>query len=127
VAAELRHRPARPATTGRRLLHWLRRYRLFLAGGIAAAAAASALDGVTLVFLIPLFRALFGTAGAFETGASGLEGLIDRVLAPVLSGATPGEVTIRLVALLWAALILKNVLAYLAGSSGPGAGRSSPG
>ena len=115
MAAEIRHRPARPATTGRRLLGWLRPYRLVFVAGLAAAATASALDGVTLVFLIPLFRALFGTAGAFTSGASGLEGLIDRVLAPVLSGATPAEVTIRLVALLWAALILKNLLAYLAG------------
>jgi len=115
VAAELKHRPARPVSTGRRLLGWLAPYRLALAAGITAAALASALDGLTLLFLIPLFRALFGTAGVLETGASSLESLIDRWLGPVIAGVDPGMVTVRLVALLWAALILKNALAYLAG------------
>ena len=115
MAADPRGRPGRPASTGRRLLGWLAPYRLVLAAGIAAAATASALDGVTLLFLIPLFRALFGTAGVLEPGASGLEGLIDRLLGPFIAGVDPGTATIRLVALLWAALILKNALAYLAG------------
>jgi subfamily B ATP-binding cassette protein MsbA len=73
------------------------------------------LDGATLLFLIPLLRHLFGSAGGLAAGTAGLEAAIDRLLAPVLSGASPAGVTVRLVALLWAALLAKNGLAYLSG------------
>lgn len=98
-----------------RLVGWLRPYRLSLGGSLAATTVASVLDGATLLFLIPLFRHLFGSAGGLATGATGLEAAIDRVLAPMLAGASPLGVTVRLVALLWATLLAKNGLAYLAG------------
>ncbi len=102
-------------STTRRLGGWLRPYRLSLGASIAATTVASVLDGATLLFLIPLFRHLFGSAGGLSTGATGLEAAIDRVLAPLLAGASPAGVTLRLVALLWATLLAKNGLAYLAG------------
>jgi subfamily B ATP-binding cassette protein MsbA len=98
-----------------RLLAWLRPYRPSLGLGILATTAASVLDGVTLLFLIPLLRHLFGSAGGLSAGPTSLEVLIDRMLAPALAGASPAGVTVRLVALLWAALLAKNGLAYLAG------------
>ena len=98
-----------------RLVGWLRPYRLSLGLGILATTAASVLDGVTLLFLIPLLRHLFGSAGGLATGSTRLEALIDHLLAPALAGATPAGVTVRLVVLLWVALLAKNGLAYLAG------------
>jgi subfamily B ATP-binding cassette protein MsbA len=99
----------------RRLVGWLRPYRLSLGFGILATTVASVLDGITLLFLIPLLRHLFGTAGGLDTGATGLEQRLDDWLAPLLAGASPAMVTVRLVLLLWAALLAKNGLAYLAG------------
>ena len=99
----------------RRLVGWLRPYRLPLGLGIVATTVASMLDGITLLFLIPLLRHLFGSAGGLSSGPTGLENQIDQLLAPLLAGASPAMVTVRLVVLLWAALLAKNGLAYLAG------------
>ncbi|HEY7683553.1 MAG TPA: ABC transporter ATP-binding protein [Gemmatimonadales bacterium] len=99
----------------RRLAGWLTPYRLPMVLGLGATTIASVLDGATLLFLIPLLRHLFGSAGQLAAGTAGLESLMDRLLAPVLAGASPAGVTVRLVALLWAALLAKNGLAYLAG------------
>ncbi|HWA56753.1 MAG TPA: ABC transporter ATP-binding protein [Gemmatimonadales bacterium] len=104
---------AAAGATGRRLLAWLRPYRWTLAGGIAATSIASVLDGVTLLFLIPLLRHLFGSSGGLSAGDGGLEAAVDRVLSPVLAG-DPATVTVRLVLLLWATLLVKNLLAWIA-------------
>ncbi len=104
-----------------RLLGWLRPYRLSLGIGLLSTTAASVLDGATLLFLIPLLRHLFGTAGHLGADGTGLETIVDRWLAPLLAGASPAGVTIRLVALLWASLLGKNALAYLAGQLSVGA------
>ncbi|MDX2120327.1 MAG: ABC transporter ATP-binding protein [Gemmatimonadota bacterium] len=101
-----------PSGTARRLLPWLRPYRGRLLLGVAATTVASVLDGATLLFLIPLLRHLFGSAGGLS-GGTGLERLVDDLLAPLLAGASAGGVTVRLVALLWATLLCKNALAYL--------------
>jgi len=98
----------------RRLFPWLRPYRVTLGLGMLATAVASLLDGISLVLLIPLFRHLFGTTTGLVAGMSGLETMVDRALAPVLAGATPVGVTMRLVLALWAALLGKNLLTYLA-------------
>ncbi|MEO8140487.1 MAG: ABC transporter ATP-binding protein [Gemmatimonadota bacterium] len=98
-----------------RLLGWLRPYRLMLGLGLVATTVASVLDGATLLLLIPLLRHLFGTAGTLGAGSTGLETFVDRVLAPLLAGASPAGVTVRLVALLWSALLGKNALSYLSG------------
>ena len=98
-----------------RLLRWLRPYRLMLGLGLIATTVASVLDGATLLLLIPLLRHLFGTAGALGAASTGLETVVDRVLAPLLAGASPAGVTVRLVALLWSALLGKNALSYLSG------------
>jgi subfamily B ATP-binding cassette protein MsbA len=99
--------------TGRRLLGWLTPYRWTLAGGIVATSVASVLDGVTLLFLIPLLRHLFGSAGGLATGDTRLEHTVDRLLHPFL-GDDPAGITVRLVLLLWCTLLLKNLLAWVA-------------
>ncbi|MEO8635340.1 MAG: ABC transporter ATP-binding protein [Gemmatimonadales bacterium] len=107
--------PSASLGTGRRLIGWLRPYQLLLLAGLLATTIASVLDGVTLLLLIPLFRHLFGGTGGLMPGSTGLEPLVDQLLAPLLVGATPAGVTLRIVALLWGALLVKNGLAYLAG------------
>ncbi|MBK9692553.1 MAG: ABC transporter ATP-binding protein [Gemmatimonadetes bacterium] len=102
----------RPAA--RRLGGWLWPYRGRLLFGIGATTLASVLDGATLLFLIPLLRHLFGSAGALAA-PGGLERLVDQLLGPLLGGLTPAGITVRLVALLWGTLLLKNGLAYFAG------------
>jgi ATP-binding cassette, subfamily B, bacterial MsbA len=109
---------AESAAQRRSTARWLLRrcvpYRGFLFFGIAATAIASVLDGITLLLLIPLLRHLFGSAGSLSAGGTSLEQWVDGALAPLLTGATPAGVTVRLVLLLWAALLLKNFLSYLA-------------
>jgi subfamily B ATP-binding cassette protein MsbA len=114
-AARRRGGPVRPqwSLLGQ-LGRWLAPYRLTLGLGIVATTVASVLDGLTLLFLIPLLRHLFGSAGTLAGGPPGLEGLVDQVLAPVLRGASPAGVTVRLVAMLWGALLVKNALSYAA-------------
>ncbi len=104
----------RPVGTALRLLRWLGPYRTRVLLGIGATTVASVLDGATLLFLIPLLRHLFGSAGGLAT-PGGLERLVDQLLAPLLAGHSGSAITVRLVAGLWAALLLKNLLAYLAG------------
>lgn len=101
-------------STARWLIGRCAPYRGYLLLGIAATAVASILDGITLLLLIPLLRHLFGSAGGLTVGGSDLERIVDAVLSPILSGATGAGVTVRLVVLLWAALVLKNILSYLA-------------
>jgi ATP-binding cassette, subfamily B, bacterial MsbA len=114
VAAERRGREVTTSRIGWRLLAWLRPYRWTLSAGIVATSVASVLDGVTLLLLIPLLRHLFGSAGGLAVGGTGLEQLVDRMLAPILSGGSPAGVTVRLVLLLWVVLLMKNLLAWVA-------------
>ncbi len=106
-------RPARRGST-RRLLGYLRPYRLRFSLGLVTTTLASLLDGVTLVILIPLLQQIFGSAPP-PGGGTQLEALVARVLSPLLSGVSPTAATVRLVLLLLVALLLKNVLAYVSG------------
>ena len=63
---------------------------LFLLG-LAATLLASLLDGVTIVILVPLLKALFGTAGALAGQGTMLERGADRLLGPLVAGLTPRE------------------------------------
>src|SRR4051812_48003957 len=97
-----------------RLLRLGEPYRGLLTVGLITTFLASVLDGFTLVILIPLLKHLFGTAGALRTGSTRLEAFMDRMVEPLVAGATPGQAAARLVVLLVAGLLLKNVLSYAA-------------
>ena len=86
---------------------------LFLLG-LAATLLASLLDGATVVILVPLLKALFGTAGALAGQGTMLERGTDRILGPLVAGLSSGEVAGRLVLLLLSALIVKNLMQYAA-------------
>ncbi len=86
---------------------------LFLLG-LAATLLASLLDGVTVVILVPLLKALFGTAGALAGQGTMLEQGTDRVLGPLVAGLSSRQVAARLVLVLMSALVVKNLLQYAA-------------
>jgi subfamily B ATP-binding cassette protein MsbA len=98
-----------------RLLQLVRPYRGLLALALVTTFIASLLDGFTLVVLIPLLKHLFGTAGQLRPSSSRLEELMDRVVEPLVAGMTPGQAAGRLVILLAAGLLLKNVMSYASG------------
>ncbi len=98
--------------TGLRLLRTVRPYRGLLALGLATTFLASLLDGVVLVLLVPLLKHLFGTAGELRSGSTQLEGLMHRIVEPLVGGLTPGAAAGRLVILLALGLLLKNLLSY---------------
>ena len=106
------HSPRRGST--RRLLGYLRPYRLRFSLGLVTTALASLLDGVTLVILIPLLQQIFASAPP-AGGGTKLETLVANVLSPLLTGVSPTAATVRLVLLLLVALVLKNALAYVSG------------
>ena len=95
-----------------RLLRLIVPYRGLLALGLVTTLLASVLDGFTLVLLVPLLKHLFGTAGELRSGSTQLEGLVDRLVEPLIAGLTPGQAAARLVVLLVAGLILKNAFSY---------------
>jgi ATP-binding cassette, subfamily B, bacterial MsbA len=95
-----------------RLLRLIIPYRGLLVLGLTTTLLASLLDGFTLVLLVPLLKHLFGTAGELRTGSTQLEGLVDRIVEPLVSGLAPGQAAARLVVLLVAGLVLKNAFSY---------------
>ncbi len=86
---------------------------LFLLG-LGATLLASLLDGVTVVILVPLLKALFGTAGALAGQGTTLERGTDRILGPLVAGLTSREAAARLVLVLLSALVIKNLMQYAA-------------
>ena len=95
-----------------RLLRLITPYRGLLGLGLITTLFASLLDGFTLVILIPLLKHLFGTTGALHTGSTRLEAFTDRLVAPLVAGATSTQAAGRLVVLLAVGLLLKNALSY---------------
>jgi ATP-binding cassette, subfamily B, bacterial MsbA len=95
-----------------RLLALIKPYRGLLSIGLLTTFLASLLDGFTLVILIPLLKHLFGTTGGLRTGSTRLEALVDRMVEPLVAGATPAQAAGRLVVLLAIGLLLKNALSY---------------
>jgi subfamily B ATP-binding cassette protein MsbA len=98
--------------TAWRLLGAARPYWGIFLLGVGATLVASVLDTVTLVILVPLLKALFGTAGALAGQGTRLEQITDGLLGPIVAGLSPREVAGRLVLVLLLALILKNLMQY---------------
>jgi len=96
-----------------RLLRQVRPYRPQFILAMITSALASLLDGITVVVLIPLLRVLFGTTG--QLGASGSEALTrftDWLLGPLIAGVPTNVAVTRLLGVLVAGLILRNLMAY---------------
>jgi ABC-type multidrug transport system fused ATPase/permease subunit len=90
----------------------VRPYRGLLALGLCTTFLASLLDGLVLVVLIPLLKHLFGTAGELRAGSTQLEGVMHRLVEPLVAGLSPGAAAARLVVVLVLGLLFKNLLSY---------------
>jgi subfamily B ATP-binding cassette protein MsbA len=101
-------------TTARRLLDAARPYSGLFVLGLAATLVASLLDGITVVVMVPLLKALFGTAGALGAQATQLEQIADRIFRPLTDGLSPRAAAGRLVLVMLAGLLLKNLMQFTA-------------
>ncbi|MFZ5625322.1 MAG: ABC transporter ATP-binding protein [Gemmatimonadota bacterium] len=98
--------------TSLRLLGDLRPYRGRATLALLTMVISSALDGLTIVLLIPLLKTLFGTAGLLEGQATQLERVTSAVLGPLLAGTTRPEAAARIVGALLLGLVIKNAMGY---------------
>ena len=85
-----------------------------MAGALICSFTASALDGITIVLLVPLLKHLFGTTGAMREGATPLERWLTDTFAPLLDGTTPGQAVARMAVVLGVGLLFKNLADYAA-------------
>ncbi|MEE8267467.1 MAG: ABC transporter ATP-binding protein [Gemmatimonadales bacterium] len=101
--------------SARKLFGLLKPFRAQMGLSVLASFLASLLDVFTLVLLIPLLRTLFGTAGALDAATpTRLESFVDWVSAPLVAGVTPAMAAVRILVLFFLAVVLKNVLTYVA-------------
>src|ERR1051326_894069 len=75
--------------TAWRLLEAARPYAGRFCLGLLATLFASLLYGVTIVVLVPLLKALFGTAGALPSPGTALERVTALVRGPLIAGLPP--------------------------------------
>src|SRR5437667_10996236 len=100
-----------------RLFLLLRPYALLFVANLVATFVASVMDGATFVLLIPFLRTLFGHDPLPVAGGSAVERMLAVVVGPLLAAGSPGTALRNVVLVLVGAMVLKNVLAYLAAVS----------
>src|SRR5205809_1035172 len=100
-----------------RLFLLLRPYALLFVANLVATFVASVMDGATFVLLIPFLRTLFGHDPLNVAGGSAVERLLAVVVGPWFAAGSPGAALRNVVLVLVAAMVIKNVLAYLASVS----------
>ena len=100
-----------------RLLGQLRPYTPLFIATIAATVLASVFDGFTFVLLIPFLRTLFGKP-VLPEDVSGVERVLDAIAGPLLRAGTPDVAVRNVVIVLLAAIVLKNIAAYMASVGG---------
>src|ERR1043166_9069229 len=100
--------------TAGRLLEAARPYGGRVLPGLVGTVLSPVLDGVTVVVLVPLLKALFGSAGALASHGTALERVSDLALGPLIAGLAPRPPAARLVLVLLAGLLLKKALQYAA-------------
>src|SRR5256886_962064 len=93
-----------------RLFLLLRPYALLFVANLVATFVASVMDGATFVLLIPFLRTLFGHDPLNVAGRA-------VVVGPLFAAGSPGAALRNVVLVLVAAMVIKNVLAYLASVS----------
>ena len=77
--------------TAGRLFEAARPYWGLFLLGVGATLIASVLDTATIVILVPLLKALFGTAGSLGEQATRLERITDWLLDPLVAGLPSRE------------------------------------
>ena len=81
---------------------------------LACTIVGSALEGFTMVLLLPLLRHLFGTAAALPATVTPLESFLQSWVSPFLVGSSPQGAIARVALMMAGVLFIKNVLMYAA-------------
>src|SRR3989442_1555179 len=97
-----------------RLFLLLRPYAFLFSANLVATFVASVMDGATFVLLIPFLRTVFGHDPLPVAGGSAIERVLAVVVGPLLAAGSPGAALRNVVLVLVGAMVVKNVLAYLA-------------
>ncbi len=102
----------------KRLIGYLRPYRLFFIAALVAMALGSLLDGFTMVLLIPFLRSLFGDGVSLTGGDSLVEKVLSATVGPFLDESSPADALRNVVIVVMAGLLLKNAFFYTAEALG---------
>ncbi len=103
-----------PPTRFGRLLRYLRPYTWVFLLGIVCIAVAAALDGFSLVLIVPLLQTLFGAEPATgEVGRNVAERIVYGLVGDFISPGSATAALRRILLLATAAILLKNLFAYL--------------
>src|SRR6266853_1430940 len=97
-----------------RLFLLLRPYAFLFGANLVATFVASVMDGATFVLLIPFLRTVFGHDPLPVAGGSAVERMLAVVVGPLLAAGSPGAALRNVVLVLVGAMVVKNILAYLA-------------
>ena len=97
-----------------RLFLLLRPYAFLFVANLVATFVASVMDGATFVLLIPFLRTVFGHDPLPVADGSAVERVLAVVVGPLLAAGSPGAALRNVVLVLVGAMVVKNVLAYLA-------------
>lgn len=97
----------------RRLLAYLRPYRIVFLFSLATAACASALDGLSLALFVPFFRVLFASDPMLPELATPVEHVTGRLIGSLSFLTTSVGSVYTVVVLIAVALLLKNVMTYV--------------
>src|SRR5229473_386693 len=97
-----------------RLFLLLRPYAFLFSANLVATFVASVMDGATFVLLIPFLRTVFGHDPLPVAGGSAVERVLAVVVGPLLAAGSPSAALRNVVLVLVGAMVVKNVLAYLA-------------
>src|SRR5881409_2538272 len=100
-----------------RLFLLLRPYAFLFVANLVATFVASVMDGATFVLLIPFLRTVFGHDPLPVAGGSAVERVLAVVVGPLLAAGSPDAALRNVVLVLVGAMVVKNVLSYVAAVS----------
>ncbi len=102
----------------RRLLKILRPHSWRMAGTIACSVGAAALDTFAFALLIPFLNALFGEQSLLPARAGWVGNLLRATIGRLLVPSDPMGSLQRVIVVILAAIVAKNILAWLSGQLG---------
>jgi subfamily B ATP-binding cassette protein MsbA len=101
-----------------RLLRILRPHSWRMAGTIACSVGAAALDTFAFALLIPFLNALFGEASLLPARAGWVGNILRATIGHLLVPSDPMGSLQRVIVVILAAIVAKNILAWMSGQLG---------